>query len=77
MRFTVKILLAVLALASLPVAVQAQQLFDFNGQALLPAGTGGTLTMHSIVYDAAPATPPIPLDFANYEFTIVVENLIL
>ncbi len=77
MRFQVKCLLAVLALSSLPLAVQAQQLFDFNGQAVLPAGTGGVLTMHSIVYDAAPATTPIPLDFANYEFTIVVENLIL
>ncbi len=77
MKNLVKGLLVVLALIALPMAATAQQLFDFNGQAILPAGVGGALTMHSVVFDASPAEAPIPLDFANFEFTLVVDGLIL
>lgn len=68
--------LGVLVLA-LAAPAQAQQLFDFNGQADLPAGVNGVLTMHSVVFDAAPATTPIPLDFANFEYTLVITDLTL
>jgi hypothetical protein len=70
------IALGVLVLAS-PAPVFAQQLFDFNGQAELPALVGGTLNMYSVVFDAAPATTPLPLDFANFEYTLVITGLTL
>jgi hypothetical protein len=64
-----------LALIVAPQAA-AQQLFDFNGQALIPASVGGFLSMYSIVSDGGGAIPtPLPLDFANYQYTIVVTNL--
>ena len=55
----------------------AQQLFDFYGMALVPAMEGETLTMYSYVRDASPATTPLPLDFDNYEYTLVVTDLVL
>ena len=77
MKNTVMGLLIVLALTVAAGGAAAQQLFDFNGQATLPAGVGGALTMHGIVFDAPPTTTPIPLDFAGYQFTLVVTGLIL
>ncbi len=77
MRTMLKVSLVVLAVVALPLAASAQQLFDFNGQAVLPGGVGGALTMYSQVFDASPATTPIPLDFADYEFTLVVTDLVL
>ncbi|MFH1842541.1 MAG: hypothetical protein ABIF77_04990 [bacterium] len=67
--------LVTIALASFATGATAQQLFDFNGQTLLPGAVGGHLTMYSVVYDPAPGTTPIPLDFASYEFTLVVTDL--
>ncbi len=77
MKTMMKGLLIVLVVAALPLGASAQQLFDFTGQALSPAGVGGMLTMYSVVFDPAPAETPIPLDFANYEFTLVVEGATL
>ena len=59
----------------LPGAAMAQQLFDFYGMALLPANVGGTATMYSVVRDASPAATPLPLDFDNFEYTLVVTDL--
>ncbi len=70
------LLVAVLAVA-LPLAAQAQQLFDFNGQVIVPTAIGGTLSMDSQVFDAAPATTPLPLDFANFTYTITIDGLTL
>lgn len=68
--------LLVVALLALPVFAQAQQLFDGAGQAMVPDALGGYLTMYSVLYDGSPAIEaPIPLDFANYEYTMVVTNL--
>lgn len=61
----------------LPGAVMAQQLFDFIGMALLPDGTGDTATMYATVGNPAPLETPLPLDFANYEYTIVITGLTL
>ncbi len=77
MKKLMMIMLVVGVAGALPLAASAQQLFDFNGQALLPSSVGGSLTMYSEVFDALPITTPIPLDFANYQFTLVVTDLVL
>ena len=68
------VLIATLALA-IPLCASAQQLFDFNGQATVPAMVGGDLEMYGVIYDPAPSSTPIPLDFANFEYTIVITSL--
>jgi hypothetical protein len=70
-----RITLLLLALLLMAVPASAQQLFDFLGQTVVPAGVGGMLNMDSVVRDPAPGTTPIPLDFANYEYTLVITNL--
>jgi hypothetical protein len=70
-----RITLLVLALLLMAVPASAQQLFDFLGQTVVPGNVGDMLNMESIVRDPAPGTTPIPLDFANYEYTLVVTNL--
>ena len=68
-------LMLILALVVVQPA-DAQQLFDFNGQALIPAVLGGTLSMYSVVFDGGGAIPtPLPLDFANFQYTIVITSL--
>ena len=72
------LILMIAALAvMIPVTAQAQQLFDFLGQALVPTGIPGTLTMYSVVNDPAPAETPLPLDFANFQYTLVIDGLVL
>jgi len=72
MKTMMKGLLIVLVIAALPLGAAAQQLFDFTGQALIPGTVGGVMTMYGEIYDPAPATTPLPLDFANYQYTVVV-----
>jgi hypothetical protein len=74
MKKWVSILLAAAVLGSSPALAQVQ-LFYFNGQALLPAGVGGNLTMYSIVVNGDQVDTPIPLDFDNYQYTLVVTDL--
>lgn len=74
MKKLVLILLAAAVLGSSPALAQVQ-LFDFNGQALVPAVVGGHLTMYSVVVNGAQVDTPIPLDYLNYEYTIVVTDL--
>ncbi len=75
MRTRITLLLVALLLIAVPAS--AQQLFDFLGQTVVPGDVGGMLNMDSVVRDPAPATTPIPLDFANYEYTLVVRDLVL
>lgn len=77
MKNAIKGMLIVLAVVALPLSASAQQLFDFNGQAMVPAAVGGTLSMYSVMYDPAPQTTPLPLDFDNFEYTLVVSGAIL
>lgn len=74
-----KMLLTAVAvgLLVLPVAASAQQLFDFNGQALIPASAGGDITMVAQVTNGAVIDTPIALDFANFEYTMVITGLTL
>lgn len=72
-----KITLLLLAQLALATSAFAVQMFDFDAQATMPAGVGGqALVVGRIVNGQAVATP-IPLDFANYEYTIVVTGLTL
>ncbi len=71
----VMLMIAALAVAS-PAAAQVQ-LFDFFGQALVPGGVGGSLFMYSVVNDPSPAETPLPLDFANFQYTLVIAGLVL
>jgi hypothetical protein len=72
-----RITLLLLGLLLMAVPASAQQLFDFLGQAVVPADQGGILEMDSVLRDPAPGTTPIPLDFANFEYTLVVTDLML
>lgn len=71
------VVLAVIAM-TIPATGHAQQLFDFDGQVNLPTNVGETLTMVAVVFDGSPAiNTPLPLDFANFEYTLVIEGLTL
>ena len=71
-----KITTLLLALVLIAVPASAQQLFDFLGQADVPDAVGGTLSMHSIMPEVSPPVyPPLPLDFDNFEYTLVVTGL--
>ena len=73
-----KITMLLLALVLLAVPASAQQLFDFLGQADVPDAVGGTLSMYSIMPEVSPpVVPPLPLDFDNFEYTLVVTGLVL
>jgi hypothetical protein len=66
------LVLAIGCIVAAPGLASAQQLFDFNGQALLPAGIGDAVNAYLPVDDSGVIATPIPLDFANFEYTIVV-----
>lgn len=61
--------LLTLCLVGLPLAASAQQKIDFSGQAMLSAG--GAVDMYAVVLDADPIALPLPLDFANHQYTLV------
>lgn len=70
---TVMVACAVMA----PAAASAQQWFDFNGQALLPAAIGQDLTMYAVINNNGVIDTPLPLDFDNFQYTLVVTGLTL
>ncbi len=74
-----KLLLTVMlaCAVSAPAAASAQQWFDFNGQALLPAAVGQDLTLYAVINNNGIIDTPLPLDFANFEYTLVVTGLTL
>jgi hypothetical protein len=77
MRNKVALASLVIALVIAPNAASAQQFFDFFGQAIVPANIGETLTMRSVVFDGSPTIEtPLPLDFANFQYTIVLEGVV-
>jgi len=71
--------LSCLLLIVAPQLAAAQpQAFDFLGQAMIPSMVGGSLSMYSTVQEgSSTVVPPIPLDYANYDYTIVVTHLVL
>jgi hypothetical protein len=74
-----KLLLTVMlaCAVSAPATASAQQWFDFNGQALLPAAVGQDLTLYAVINNNGIIDTPLPLDFANFEYTLVVTGLTL
>jgi len=69
------LVLAVAGVIAAPGLASAQQWFDFNGQALVPATVGNDLTAYLPVNNDGVIDTPIPLDFDNYEYTLVVTGL--
>lgn len=66
----------ILALALLvPTSARAQQFFDFDGHVTPYTLVGDQVTMLSIVGDPSGVETPLPLDFANFQYTIVVTDL--
>lgn len=55
----------------------AVQLFDFDAQAMLPVNEGETAEAYGIIVNGDAVPTPLPLDFANHEYTIVVTGLVL
>ncbi len=70
-----KMLLALccVLLIGVPQIAFAQQAFDFLGQANIPTTLGDPLSMYGVIQEGSSlVVPPLPLDFANYDYTIVV-----
>jgi len=61
---------------SAPGAAQAQQWFDFNGQALTPDAIGGTLEMVSTITNDGSIETPLPLTGSiSDRYTLVINGL--
>lgn len=69
------LILAVAGMVALSGPASAQQWFDFNGQALIPSMIGDDLSAFLVVNNDGVIPTPIPLDFDNYQYTIVIEGL--
>jgi hypothetical protein len=50
--------------------------FDFNGYAIVPTTIGGALTMRSVLTNNGVVPTPIPLDFVNNQYTLVVTGVL-
>ncbi len=71
------LVLAITGIVAAPGLASSQQLFNFNGQALVPSVIGNDATAYLPVDDSGAFATPIPLDFANFEYTIVVTGMTL
>lgn len=69
------LVVALVGIVAAPQLASAQQWFDFNGQALLPTVVGNDATAYLVVNNNGVIDTPLPLDFANFEYTIVVTGL--
>jgi len=65
--------LALTLLFALPA--NAQQFFDFDGQVTGFTQVGDTIDMYAVVLDPPAVDTPLPLDFDNFQYTIVVSGL--
>jgi hypothetical protein len=71
------LLITTIALCTLVLAgpVMAVQMFDFSAQAIVPSMVGDNAEVYGIIQDGVET--PLPLDFANYQYTIVITGLTL
>lgn len=72
MRVKVLATLVALALAAPSAWAVDPPNFDFLGFADLPTSIGGTLVMRSVLTNNGVVPTPIPLDFTNNQYTLVV-----
>jgi hypothetical protein len=70
------ILTLLLAVAIQAGAAQAVQLFDFDAQAKVPAAVGQSAEIYGVIVNGSAVDSPLPLDYDNYQFTIVVTGLV-
>lgn len=76
MRSRIAIVTLALLLMVVPAFAQLPQLFSFVGQALVPDTVGDVLSMYSVITEPASGfTTPLPLDFENYQYTLVITDL--
>ena len=68
--------LLLLGHAALAAGASAVQMFDFDAQAVMPAAVGGSAAVYGRIVNGAAVASPLPLDFANFEYTIVVNGLV-
>lgn len=61
-----------LVLVAFAATAGAVQLFDFDAQAMVPATVPGVTDVYGVIVNGQAVDTPIPLDFANYQYTIVV-----
>ena len=71
------LIMALMVVVGTPGLASAQQWFDFNGQALLPTAVGDALTSYTVVNNNGVIDTPFPLDFDNFQYTIVITGLIM
>ena len=73
------LLILTIAACSLALAgpAAATQLFDFNAQAVVPGTVGQDAQVYGIIVNGGAVDTPLPLDFANYQYTIVITGLTL
>ncbi|RKZ12370.1 hypothetical protein DRQ32_03875 [bacterium] len=69
------LILALAGMVAIAGPAAAQQWFDFNGQALVPSVINDDLSAFLLVNNDGVIATPIPLDFDNFEYTLVVEGL--
>lgn len=50
--------------------------YDFNGYAQVPASVGGVLVMRSVLTNNGVVPTPIPLDFTNNQYTLVLRAVL-
>lgn len=71
------ILTLALCLIALAGPAAAVQFFDFDAQAILPTNVGSAAEAYGIIVNGDAVDTPLPLDFANFEYTVVVTGLVL
>lgn len=69
------IVLTALALTGDTSPARAVELFDFDAQATVPAQVGGFLSAYGRIVNGSQVGTPLPLDFANFEYTVVITDL--
>lgn len=73
--------LLILTIAACTIALAgpatAVQLFDFDAQAVVPSTIGESAEVYGKIVNGNAVDTPLPLDFDNFEYTIVITGLTL
>ena len=74
---SIVILALSMGLMALAGPAAAVQFFDFDAQAVMPATVGSTAQIYGIIVNGSAVATPLPLDYSNYQYTVVVTGLVL